>query len=150
MNKVIFLDVDGVLNRDSTKSRDPAGFTGVDDELLGNLHELVSKSGAHVILTSTWKKDYTEKTPSGMYLDNKLRQYGIEIADVTHDDQGKMSRRGSGINRYLNQNHVDRWIVIDDDIFMDYGNEIFNHLVLTNNKTGLSKGHVMVALEMLE
>ncbi len=54
--KVIFLDIDGVLNSDSTPN--PRKFPYiVDKRLLARFQELVRKTGATVVLSSTWRVD---------------------------------------------------------------------------------------------
>ena len=54
--KVIFLDIDGVLNSASTPN--PRSFPYiVDDSPLGRFRELVRKTGATVVLSSTWRVD---------------------------------------------------------------------------------------------
>ena len=49
MNKVIFLDVDGVLNSNRTLYED----ISLEDDLISNLKELVDKTGAKIILSSS-------------------------------------------------------------------------------------------------
>ena len=51
--KVIFLDVDGVLNDDYTADRSPAGFIGIDDGMVANLERIVRKTGAKIVLSSS-------------------------------------------------------------------------------------------------
>ena len=53
--KVIFLDVDGVLNCGQTRIK-CCGFTGVDDDKCMLFTELVERTGAKVVLSSTWRK----------------------------------------------------------------------------------------------
>jgi hypothetical protein len=54
--KVIFLDIDGVLNSDSTPN--PRQFPYiVDDRLLARFKDLVRRTGAKVVLSSTWRVD---------------------------------------------------------------------------------------------
>ena len=51
MMKVIFLDIDGVLNSDETPN--PRSFPYiVDPQLLGRFRELLAKTGATVVLSS--------------------------------------------------------------------------------------------------
>lgn len=45
--KVIFLDIDGVLNTNSDRN--------ISDEKLIFLSELVSKTGAEIVLSSSWR-----------------------------------------------------------------------------------------------
>ena len=64
--KLIFLDVDGVLNRGNT----PGKF---EAECLDALKHVISKSDAKVVLSSTWR--YTEETTGELLA--KLREVGI-------------------------------------------------------------------------
>ena len=57
--RVIFLDVDGVLNYAYTKEFAPGGCIGVAQEPLEALAELVKRTEATVVLTSTWKRGWS-------------------------------------------------------------------------------------------
>lgn len=134
--KIIFLDVDGVLNCSNSKTRSPSGFIGVDDEKVLTLREIVRQTGAKIVLTSTWKKGWSPdrdlQSPDARYLSSKLFRKGLIIFDKT-DDLGDPELRGTGIVRWL-QAHppVTSWLVLDDDIFPDYDeNGILSHLVHT-------------------
>lgn len=122
--KVIFLDVDGVLNDSSTKETclSPDGYTGVDDEKLYRLARIVWSTGARVVLTSTWKEELDDKlnplSNDGRYLLQKIAEYGLGLYDKTEDD---VFDRGHGILKWLSNHHeVDTCIVLDDTCFDDY------------------------------
>lgn len=66
MVKVIFLDVDGVLNRETTAGK-------FEDECVEALKYIVSKSGAKVVLSSTWR--FTVETRTELL--TKLRESGV-------------------------------------------------------------------------
>ncbi len=58
--KVIFLDVDGVLNCKTTteviwRKSGKKGFRGVEDEKLELLSKIVKTTGAYIVLSSTWR-----------------------------------------------------------------------------------------------
>jgi histidinol phosphatase-like enzyme len=54
--KVIFLDIDGVLN--CHKTPNPRKFPYViDDGLLARFRQLIERTGASVVLSSTWRYD---------------------------------------------------------------------------------------------
>ena len=53
--KVIFLDIDGVLNTPSSESR-CGEYIGIDDEKVKKLKKIVEKTKAEIVLISTWKK----------------------------------------------------------------------------------------------
>jgi hypothetical protein len=54
--KVIFLDIDGVLNCDTTPNARKFPYM-VDKALLARFRGLVKSSGAFVVLSSTWRVD---------------------------------------------------------------------------------------------
>ena len=64
--KVIFLDIDGVLNSDETPN--PRRFPYiVDHQLLGRFRELIAKTGATVVLSSTWRVDPVGRLAAKFY-----------------------------------------------------------------------------------
>lgn len=50
--KVIFLDIDGVLNDNNTKSISPNGFTFVDTSKILRLKRIIDSTEAKVVLSS--------------------------------------------------------------------------------------------------
>ena len=152
--KVIFLDVDGVLNCIESKSR-CGGYIGIDDVRVKRLKEIVDKTGAKIVLTSTWKLGWevTDKEcmkDGGRYLDRKMKKQKLTILDKTHD-QGW--NRGYGIKQYLDSHIVESWVVLDDEIFKDYEAEgILPHLVKTDfydENGGIQDDHVKKAIMLL-
>ena len=133
--KVIFLDVDGVLNFMKTEARAPSGCLGVATPPVKQLRDVVKATGAFIVLTSTWKDEWDfddEKcSPDGLYLVRKLKREGLHILDKTRD---QISDRGHGIQEWLSRHpEVDHWVVLDDDIFVDYEEcGIMPHLVETS------------------
>ena len=74
--KIIFLDIDGVLNCASTSN--PRKFPYVvDEKLLKLLLHLRESTSAEVVLSSTWRYD-----PVGLLA---ARYFGIPFIDVTPD-----------------------------------------------------------------
>lgn len=156
--KIIFLDVDGVLNCQSSESK-CHGFIGIDSDKVKRLRKIIEATDAKIVLTSTWKKDWIkdldrkdEQNVYGNYLENKLKQEDLFILDKTTEEKN-MSCRGEGIFNYLRSHNVDQWIAIDDDIFDDYEDYgIMEHLVKTDFYKyygGIQDEHVKLAIEML-
>lgn len=153
--RIIFLDIDGVLNCQSSKSR-CTGLLGIDKDKVRKLRAIVEKTGARIILCSSWK-DTWEKTDKdnqhilGNYLDRKLKRENLFIFDKTLDNG---SNRGSGIKDWIFKNtNIESWIVIDDEIFNDYHKcDVLKHLVKTDfyvNNGGIQDIHVREAIELL-
>ena len=103
--KVVFLDIDGVLNCETTPN--PRNFPYyIDSGLIPLLHKLIATTGAEVVLTSTWRYD-----PAGVF---SARNQGIPFIDTTPDLSGEA--RSREIIAWLEAHpEVERYIVIDDE-----------------------------------
>lgn len=153
--RVIFLDIDGVLNCQSSKSR-CNGLLGIDSDKVKRLREIAEASKAKIVLCSSWK-DAWEKVEKdsqhilGDYLDRKLKRENIFIFDKTSDNG---SDRGHGIRSWISgKANINSWIVIDDEIFNDYHDcKIMSHLVKTefySDNGGIQDIHVSKAIDLL-
>src|SRR5262245_20949878 len=85
--KVIFLDIDGVLNCARTHNPRRLPYV-IDPRLKKHLDGLLERTGAKIVLTSTWRHD-----PAAMFT---LRRSGIRCFDVVPDLPSRpRSRRGA-------------------------------------------------------
>lgn len=150
MNTWLFLDVDGVLNNESTKDVTPEGFRGLDDDKLALLAGFVHETGAEVVLTSTWKDQdlwFREKNPGTdlAYLLNRLAEHGVEIAAYTRDGD-----RGEAVRDYM-ERFPGPAVIFDDEwkgSFKAAG--VSRYLVQTSPLHGLQEKHVRRAKKLLE
>lgn len=153
--KLIFLDIDGVLNCQNSRTK-CMGFIGIDDDKVKRLKQIVDATDAKIILCSSWKNGWEpvfkdEQREDGHYIDRKMKRQGLKIINKT-DDKG--SDRGAGIKKFLeNFKSVDSWIVLDDEVFDDYEElGIMPHLVQTdfyNDNGGIQEEHVQLAIKIL-
>ena len=150
--KIIFLDVDGVLNSNDTEDIF-RGFIGLDYSGIKLLREIVDATSAEIVLVSSWKsrwyKDHKECQDNlANYLDQRLAEENLKILDKT---EGSSFDRGHGIIDWLSEHPTDSWIVLDDEIFNDYEEcGIMPHLVKTNfYDGGLKEKHVEMAINLL-
>lgn len=166
--KYIFLDIDGVLNSDiymasakylaecAALGVTPTGFEIVvkahhlhlDPAAIKLVNDLVERSGAKVILSSTWRVRYSLFEMNAML---KMRGASFEISDKT---PAKMSRtlREMDIKGYLNflkltEDIVPEAFVILDDI--DEFPKLKDHFVQTTEKEGLTQEGIAKALKIL-
>ena len=162
--KIIFLDFDGVLNSqkhfvknhelvkeycniNQNKMNDldvmlERKMLDINLSNLENLVKIIKKTHAKVVVTSSWK--ILEIFP---LICERLRRLGVPIIGVTMDES---INRGYGIKQYLNENNVDNYIIIDDDIFPDYDDELLDHLIKTSfYEDGLNKELMMEAINLL-
>ena len=148
MSKVIFLDVDGVLNcckgDHPTKERTPNGFIGIDQKYVKRLKKIVDNTGAYIVLTSDWKDlfrtddcDPDQANIDGKYLCECLTKEGLKITERTDDKSvgnDFSTGRGYGIRKYLkNHPEVTDYIILDDVHFMDFSRDLEPHLILLTN-----------------
>ena len=155
--KVIFLDIDGVLNEEKSCSR-CCGYKGIDDKKVENLASIVKTTGTEIVLISTWKDDWrkTDKTHQGMmanYLDKKLKKQGLSVLDKTESvdrANGFHLSRGEGILQYLSTHAVEKYVILDDYQFDYDGCGLTGNYVKTDNKDGgLTEGLSQKAIEVL-
>lgn len=125
--KVIFLDIDGVLNNRSTVERFH-GVYGIDEALL----ELFKRiTGVKIVLSSTWR----------MYPKHlKHVRSKLEIYDVTPQLCGPRSKE---IKAWLSNHEVTDYVIIDDDIDAS----IEGHFFQTEWEYGLTEDIVNSVIE---
>jgi len=170
--KVIFLDIDGVLNTLETFKRNTIIYkeTGkrlieIDEFRVKYLKEIIDKTSAKIVLSSSWrtffKKENDKIIPSnqkGHKLLEILNKYNIEIYDLTPYDKERY--RQNEIETYLNEHEVDEFIIIDDESY-DLPKYIGKELIKTsttlpyemitnmNECLGLSEEHIEEAIKKL-
>ena len=165
--KVVFLDVDGVLNGDYmwslTKNRPNCqGYLGIGSSHVSHLAWILSQTKDEngekpkVVLTSTWKYDYDEylaegyKNKIGKYLREHLKDWGVQIYETTTKYEYAHYRRGDGIRSYLRQHpEITSYVILDDEMFEDYNNELLEHIVHTDTIDGLTLEDSKKAIEIL-
>lgn len=103
--KVIFLDIDGVLN--CKKTPNPRKFPYVvDPKLLRRFKRLLQRTGAKVVLSSTWRYD-----PAGIF---SAKHWGIPFIDAI-PDMPRRPRRDEVLAWLKRHPKVNRFVVIDDE-----------------------------------
>ena len=150
--KVIFLDIDGVLNCRTTKTS-VCGCMGIDERLLRNLWRIVGKTNAEIVLISTWRErwfrnDYEKHFQDEFadHLDAALARYDLRIFDKTSDNG---CDRGQGILNWCVERYVESFVVLDDQPF-DYDRpELRDHIVKTDPDRGLTSEQADKAIRLL-
>lgn len=153
--KIIFLDVDGVLNYRGCKARSATGCLGIDDEKVKLLRQIIDQTGAIVVLTSTWK---TEWFPSafigdlpkdGQYLEKQLAKHKVFVRAKTEDSS--WAQRGRGILDFIETStyNVEQFVILDDESFDFIELGLENRFVKTNFADGLLPEHVEKAVCIL-
>lgn len=170
MDKIIFLDVDGVLNSQATLNVDES----LEDSLILRLKKIIDATGAKLILTSSWRELWTAVKK----LMDKLDKYDMHLSGMTGHGVSKefvakkgftptkryvyvdynyetglkeeaVYDRGAEIAWWLDKHDsIESFVILDDD---EYDIKIYypDNLVNTNYKTGLSDEDVEKAIKIL-
>ena len=152
--KVIFLDVDGVLNSVETTTL-CYGFVGIDDEKVAKLRRIVEATGAQIVLSSSWKHDWEpldkdKQNKYGDYLDQKLKKHLLSAVDKTSEANSEC--RGEGIIEWVGTHEVDSFIILDDEWFDFKELGLQSRVIKTefyDENGGLTDDHVELAIELL-
>ncbi len=103
--KVIFLDIDGVLNCKATPN--PRNFPYIaEPKLVRQFNRLLDRTGAKSVLASTWRYD-----PAGRF---SAKHWGIPFVDCTPDMPHK-PRRAEILRWLADHPKVTRYAVLDDE-----------------------------------
>jgi hypothetical protein len=144
--KVIFLDVDGVLNNDFTTTRTKSGAEFVDDYLIERLKKIVDATSATVIMSSSWRYGLNCERHHDDFVEliEKLESHGVYVSGYT--PTMNTAHKSVEIKQYLlDHPEVDRFVILDDDEIELYPEQ---H-VETLNRYGLTDENVEEAIEIL-
>ena len=149
--KVIFLDIDGVVNRWDTKERAPSKVIGVEQCLIAYIKQIVDATGAKIVLSSTWRKDWAFDLLDGKdwhYLRDEFAKQDLYFMDYTPSRRD--SHRGEEIKEWLESTEydVESYVIIDDEMF-DIWDLHDGHMVQTSFDSGIKPGAVKMAIEIL-
>ena len=140
--KVIFLDIDGVLNTSETfdKIYKKHGFTNmqeieIDEYRLEYLKNIIDETDAKIVLSSSFRHFFIRQNDTivpGSFKGQKLYElflrHNIEIFDTTPNTIGN---REDQIMDWLKlRDDIDDFVIIDDDKSMFYN--LFDKLIQTN------------------
>jgi len=136
--KIIFLDIDGVLN-------DAPTIMEKDNDLpaephLSCLKQIVDATGAEIVLSSTWRLFPQSRND----VRNKLKTVGLQFVDRTKE----LKDRDTEIREWLSRHpEVDSYVILDDET--EFSPELTAHQVITTFYEGLLQKHIKLAVEIL-
>lgn len=153
--KVIFLDIDGVLNSQAyDQKRNLNELSNIDETRLPLIKKIVDATNAHIVLSSTWREHWNKEQENldvdGQYIHKLFSKYGLDIYDKT-PILGHRAKRKDEINQWLKNSSevIESFVILDD---YPFGWDVFsNYLVKTNPLIGLGleQEHVLQAITIL-
>lgn len=148
--KILFLDIDGVLNSAKYDKSRSENDGNIDPTRLPILKRLVDATDAKVVLTSTWRKfwekEESRNTETGKELNKVFASVGLEIFDKTPI----VGHRKDEILSWLEANPKTEHFCIIDDIAFGW-DELSDFVVKTNPLIGrgLEQCHADMAIKIL-
>ena len=164
MKKVLFLDLDGVLNTGRWHSQtsrhelqDEYGYT-FDPIAVTNLGKIIDETGAEIVISSSWKSFglseledmWSERGLPGKLIGITPNTVSDEmLLNVDLDHMEIFSIRGMEIKEWLDTKgkKVSHYAIIDDmDNFLP---EQHPHFVQTNPEVGITEENALHAIKIL-
>ena len=174
--KVLFLDIDGVLNSENwfayriycvknnmvnilmnfvdTDDRNiKHKLTMLDDRAIANLNRIIEETGCKVVLSSSWRSSIESEN---IFTQNllKLKGFKYEFYDVTPRlwFSDFSTRRGEEIQLWMDKeskkNEIESFVILDDDD-SDMLPEQMNNFIHVDGHVGLTDKDVFTAIEIL-
>ena len=157
---LLFLDIDGVLNSRTTKEK-CGPYRGIEEGKILLLKRLIEKTGAKIVLISSWKEWWFKKPENKVkqdelanYLDDCLAKEGIIIWNKVNDDFA--TGRGDSIAQFIkilerNNVEINNYVIFDDEISDYKETKQTKHLIQTSFENGgLSLKHIKQAFIIFE
>lgn len=164
MRKIIFLDIDGVLNTErwhcqtaSNELQDEYGYK-FDPVAVTNLSKIIEETGADIVISSSWKFMGLSKMRK-MWKDRKLPGNVIGITpntvsdkfllNVDLDNMDIMAIRGQEVKEWLmlNKNEITNYVILDD--MNDILQEQESHFIWIDPEVGITSGNAVQAIFIL-
>ena len=141
--RIIFLDVDGVLNNDKTEDK-IFGWIGIDPIFVDKLKTLYDLSNedeeTRIVISSSWKRDeikanreiekygYTKVSNTYSVLIERLTSAEMVVLGHTPENKNSSFYRGEEILQWIedyNKDHepISNYVILDDECFDFLQNE---------------------------
>lgn len=160
--KIIFLDIDGVLNHQNFyEGKDPNIIKilqlnlHLDPKSVKLLNTICETTGAKVVLSSTWRRHQSLEAAREIF---KSKGFNGEIIDKTPDltKDNPDFIRGNEILKWIKENEAllgthyrdyKDYVILDDKTFFLYWQK--DHLFQINPYTGLTEENVKEIIDFL-
>jgi hypothetical protein len=145
--KIIFLDIDGVLNI-YDRGKDRWGYL-FNEDVIDNLQYIIEKTGAKFVISSNWKNFGTK------WLKDMWKERGLpgEIITCTSSDcfitEFNDVVRGTEIKNCIIDNQIGNcnYIIIDDKL--DFHPDQMDKVIKCETETGLTRELANKAIQVL-
>lgn len=110
--KVVFLDVDGVLNGHEWIHRREGAR--INPEPARNVHLLLKYTKAKVVISSTWRSWVNRGSMTAVGFSNMLETHGINADVIDVLPRGHVEERATQILAWVAEHKPSKYVVLDD------------------------------------
>lgn len=159
--KIIFLDIDGVLNSQEFYLRRMANtlllnedypLCEIDPEAIKKLNEIIEITKANVVITSSWRLSINVNNYQEMFIKKGFKGIVLGVTPLLHFlENGEQIIKGCEIAAYLNSNFENQYVkylIIDSNEDMMLLKQK-KHFIQTSEFSGLTFDMIPLAIKML-
>lgn len=162
--KILFLDIDGVLNHNDwycmTRGKEKPISEEYTAEILNDtgdldpisikrINEIIEKTNCNIVITSTWRSDYEKcikQLENKGLIKDKIVGKTISLRNISYKYNDCLCR-GNEIQQYIKANKIQQYCIIDDD--KDMLLEQKNNFVHVNFLHGIVQKDIEKAIKIL-
>lgn len=139
--RIVFLDIDGVLNDCSSKGVFDDSST--DEFCIAVLNEVIRRTNSKIIIISSWKDNFDLEI-----IVELLYNRGILLDSIIGATE-KDVHKEIGIKNFLTKNNVEKYVILDDSIELQ-DQALKNFCVRTASHIGLMPEHMDQIIKILQ
>ena len=159
--KIIFLDIDGVLNswhefvnpgdRIYT-SKELWSTEDIFPKYIKRLNKIIADTGAKIVISSSWRKLHTLDNIKKMFNTQGFKGEILDKTPVLHRTlDGTILDRGDEIKKWLEETSIkiDTFIILDDFRYENFACFFKQQFVFIPDSEGIQEDHVQQAINKL-
>jgi hypothetical protein len=151
MTKIIFLDIDGVINASDLPPLYGEGWpeSHLETHLIEKVNEIVKITDAQIVISSSWRIRFNLAELTEMLKNKGLKAKIIGVTPRIKRRFGKVVLRGEEIQDWLDAYpyKIEKFVILDDVADMGH---LMPRLIKTEDEIGITDQHVELAIKMLQ
>lgn len=157
MKRFIFLDFDGVMDtthhtnwlyHEGLPENDRYGVV-FDPESIGHLKEIVDRTGAEIVVSSSWKDTMSYAQILQMWKDRNLPGFVTDVTPTCSNHRGDEIASWLELFKEMSGGEECEYVIIDDLGEMDFNDDQIGHLVTVDSFYGLVENAKDKAISIL-